>query len=766
MKMNPARQRALSQPPPPTRESSTAGKRQKLSKYERKLAEDEEREAKWEQYRAQKRVESGQLLPQPGSFPLFRPPLPPAKPASSGAANGSSGSQWLSEGEKLALYRSLSYAPGLVPPPSAAFLSLLGREIADFEQSVALSDDERRRKSEVLQRVRDALQPLWPTVDVQPFGSFPLDLSLPHSDVDAVLVIDTKRDVAAELRDVQTVLTCMKHDSMPTFKLIARARVPILRYTDRDRNVKVDLCINATDGVRAVAAMRRYMQHHTEMRPLVLCLKLLMRRAGVSEVYSGGVNSYILQLMVIFFLQMYNMAADEPPKPQNEQQHPHGELDNEGKTRTARTKKRKHGQQSVEAGSLSEAPSQESQESQISAAVSVSGNESSGRLGMLLYSFLDFYGHRFDYVNYGVQLGLPPSDELPSGSSCQYYSKLERGRLSAENPFLLSVEDPLESTRDCGAASFGILRVQRCMQLAQERIALMAAEWQHTGNINPTAASSQPTAQPPPPPQEESEAEQAGRSSQVDTEADNEDDEEAGSGEQQQPDSSQLSRKERRRLKKGKKEDKRRKREEAKAAAAAQEAKEVEDKRQQEEERMQLGPILTQLSTTDMYVTPAFRQVEEERKLQFNSSSSNGKASKAEQQRADKKTTRSEEDTARQPPARTDSTSDKDDNKDSGPANAKHDKDDEGRKDRKEEKKKKKKRKGGESERLTKKQRRKLREAQAHERNVLRAGNATAAEQSKDSAPYEHVNGNREQQRDNGKQEKKGQKAQPSPSVL
>ena len=111
------------------------------------------------------------------------------------------------------------------------------------------------------------------------------------------------------------------------------------------------------------------MQHHSEMRPLVLCLKLLMRRAGVSEVYSGGVNSYILQLMTVFFLQMYNMAAADHDTAQSQQQ-----------------------------------------AAERDGAATVSG---AGRVGMLLYSFLDFYGHRFDYVNYGIQLGLPPSDELP-----------------------------------------------------------------------------------------------------------------------------------------------------------------------------------------------------------------------------------------------------------------------------------------------------------------------------------------------------------------
>ena len=179
MRMNAARQQAMLSQPLPFRpdESSGGFKRQKLSKYERKLAEEEEREAKWQQYRAQKQVASGAMLQQPGSFPLFRPPLPPAKPApsaSNSAANSSSSSsKWLSEGEKLALYRSLSYPPHSLPAPTAPFLSLLDAEIAGFVQSVAVADDERQRKRDVLERIKGALQPLWPSVDVQPVRQLP-----------------------------------------------------------------------------------------------------------------------------------------------------------------------------------------------------------------------------------------------------------------------------------------------------------------------------------------------------------------------------------------------------------------------------------------------------------------------------------------------------------------------------------------------------------------------------------------------------------------
>ena len=721
MRVNPARQQAMSQPLPPKSDVRAVGsKRQKLSKYERRLAEEEEREAKWEQVRAQKRVSSGQLLLQPGSFPLFRPPLPPAKPPPSNS--GGAGSKWLSEGEQLALYRPLSYPPGSLPPPSAAFLALLDAEAAQFVQSVRVADDERQRKTEVLQRVKAALQPLWPSVDVQPFGSFPLDLSLSHSDVDAVLLIDTRRDAAAELRDVQTVLTCMPHVIMPTFKLVGRARVPILRYTDNDRDVKVDLCINATDGVRAVAAMRQYMQQHAEMRPLVLCLKLLMRRAGVSEVYSGGVNSYIVQLMTVFFLQMYHRAADDTAQPQHsqqqQQQSQHERSDAEAEqdevtANNAPSRQRQSARQStsVEAESISGTRPVETGGSSIGGSCeSGDVDADTGRVGMLLYSFLDFYGHRFDYVNYGVQLGLPASADCPGGRSCQYYSKLERGRLSADNPFLLSIEDPLDGFRDCGAASFGILRVQRCMQLAQERLALMAAEWQHTGSIaasnsNGNGSHQQNTEQ-----QEQHrqlqahEARKAEGSHKASEAGGREDD---GGEESQQCVDSQLSRKEHKKRRKERKEERKRAKEQQKAQHAAGAATEEDERRKSEEERMRLGPILTQLTSADLYVPATLQQRGDEKRAAQSSSAANP----SEQRLLRTPKLNKAEDSHPKPEA--DSG---DSDSANGTAETPRSADDEsGSKDGKEDRKR---RKRSGDERLTRKQRRRLREEQAHARNL------------------------------------------------
>ena len=442
MFINPARQAALARAPPtPTPPSSAARPAKKGRKYERKVMEEEELEMKWQAHRAKvfSHTALGSIVPPSYLPPSIRPPPPLTVPP---AANG----KYLSEAQHLSLYHLLSYPPNSLPPPSPSFLTLLSSELSTFTQSITPPPSDVTSKAEVLDRIRAAIRPLWgEEADVIPFGSFCTGLSLPHSDVDVALRLphSTPRSVAGDLRDVQTAITCQPFERLPTFKLLSRARIPILRYVDEDRGVKVDLCVNRDDGVRAVAVMREYGERYRAVRPLVLALKMMLKRVGLSEVYSGGINSYTLQLMAIFFLQVYYMAEGKP-------EGGGGSAEGEGKGKG-------EGEQQGDATEL----------------------------GRLFFSFLDFYGNRFDYVNYGIMLGPLPSEEQPDPPSCSYFSKMERGWVDVEHPALLSIEDPCDATHDVASSSFGIGRVQRCFSLAHERLCMMSAEWEHTGQIKP-----------------------------------------------------------------------------------------------------------------------------------------------------------------------------------------------------------------------------------------------------------------------------------------
>ncbi|EOD06502.1 hypothetical protein EMIHUDRAFT_249832 [Emiliania huxleyi CCMP1516] len=78
---------------------------------------------------------------------------------------------------------------------------------------------------------------------------------------------------------------------------VVRARVPILKYTDAASRAAVDVCIDQEGGPRGSAWVRGRLRARPELRPLLLAVKLLLRRHGLSETYTGGVGSYLLFVM-------------------------------------------------------------------------------------------------------------------------------------------------------------------------------------------------------------------------------------------------------------------------------------------------------------------------------------------------------------------------------------------------------------------------------------------------------------------------------------
>ena len=70
--------------------------------------------------------------------------------------------------------------------------------------------------------------------------------------------------------------------------------------------IPVDISINQTTGLSAVALINRYLQHFPALRPLIMIVKLFLSSRGLNEVFKGGLGSYTIICMVISFIQVYS----------------------------------------------------------------------------------------------------------------------------------------------------------------------------------------------------------------------------------------------------------------------------------------------------------------------------------------------------------------------------------------------------------------------------------------------------------------------------
>lgn len=157
-------------------------------------------------------------------------------------------------------------------------------------------------RKEVVDRIKTVVMELWPTADVQIFGSFSTGLYLPTSDIDLVVFGKWERPPLQQLEQA-----LRKHNIAEpgSIKVLDKATVPIIKLTDLDTEVKVDISFNVETGVKAARFIKDYVKRYAVLPYLIFVLKQFLLQRDLNEVFTGGISSYSLILMVISFLQLH-----------------------------------------------------------------------------------------------------------------------------------------------------------------------------------------------------------------------------------------------------------------------------------------------------------------------------------------------------------------------------------------------------------------------------------------------------------------------------
>ncbi|CAM6092476.1 unnamed protein product [Calypogeia fissa] len=254
------------------------------------------------------------------------------------------------------------------PPPAPQMLvnaEALHAEILEFAQAATPSSEARLHAEAAVECVRSSVKQLWPEADVEVFGSFATGLCLHHSDVD-VVVVDAPppeevlgnpslsgarlltpliRALASALKENDWCegLNTIETASMPVIKLRC---CPIAEGVPASSPVAIDITIggkrsesfagirqtsvqkegnptkpvnhrfeaarNAHNGAAAREFVIERLRQLPALAPLVLLLKAFLRCRSLNDVYSGGLGSFALTLMLVFYLERAPISCGVP----------------------------------------------------------------------------------------------------------------------------------------------------------------------------------------------------------------------------------------------------------------------------------------------------------------------------------------------------------------------------------------------------------------------------------------------------------------------
>ncbi|OWZ14815.1 Poly(A) RNA polymerase [Phytophthora megakarya] len=180
----------------------------------------------------------------------------------------------------------------------------LHEEIMDFVSFISPTEEERNSRTQLVEEMRDVVKSLWPEATVETFGSHYTQMFLPQSDIDMVLFgVPEGKEPLYELAE------CLEEKELVSYlEVIDKARIPIVKMVHKSSDIHVDVSFNVAGGLATGDLVKHYMRVYPAFRPLTLVLKYFTAQRGLNETYSGGVGSFLLQMMVVSFLQHHGRA--------------------------------------------------------------------------------------------------------------------------------------------------------------------------------------------------------------------------------------------------------------------------------------------------------------------------------------------------------------------------------------------------------------------------------------------------------------------------
>ena len=122
--------------------------------------------------------------------------------------------------------------------------------------------------------MESVIKHVFPSAQVEIFGSFQTCLYLPTSDIDMVVLnVDLGNLKENPFYKLQNALIEHGVAEALSMKVIDRATVPIVKMRDMLTDIKVDISFNMKTGVESVSLIKEFIREFPALKPLVLLLK-------------------------------------------------------------------------------------------------------------------------------------------------------------------------------------------------------------------------------------------------------------------------------------------------------------------------------------------------------------------------------------------------------------------------------------------------------------------------------------------------------------
>ena len=142
------------------------------------------------------------------------------------------------------------------------------------------------------------------------YGSFPLQISIPISDIDIVILrkkeinhnsnINNYKIAIDFLEELYNVL--QKTNQFRNLILIKSKACPIIKCCYFKKNISIDINPFKKNTLYTLNQIKDILNTHQEIKPLLLLFKYILFKRKLNSTYTGGISSYILFSLLYFYI--------------------------------------------------------------------------------------------------------------------------------------------------------------------------------------------------------------------------------------------------------------------------------------------------------------------------------------------------------------------------------------------------------------------------------------------------------------------------------
>lgn len=180
---------------------------------------------------------------------------------------------------------------------------LLHREILEYVNKIEPRGEKLALREDTIKIFTDIMEEGFPNWIVKIFGSYAQGTQTIYSDLDFV-VFKSKDDDLINDFDMLHMIKNYLYKKHFSYKMrLIKAKVPIIKATCQRTGINLDISVNRFNGCAAAVIINNKLREIPVLHPIILLLKMVLRKAELNEPHTGGMGSFLLFSLVFFYYQ-------------------------------------------------------------------------------------------------------------------------------------------------------------------------------------------------------------------------------------------------------------------------------------------------------------------------------------------------------------------------------------------------------------------------------------------------------------------------------